>query len=285
MRLAWYGVGAGGLLVLIMGALTALSSRTYKFRGGMVQGVVGLMGSGKSLMVIARVLIPVARSLASKHGLHCATTQRRVRRIIANFECDLGFPGIEVVQLRGEDLWDHLLELSAEFARDGKPALDALIVIDEAHLYVTSDKMKLSPKARYVCSMLRKLNGELWWLSQNTSQVHVALRRHTSMVWTVHHCAALWTLFTGGASKWHLGAAWPMNNGTIKTGVKPLQTVRYRRSARVMAAYNSFDLIVPADEAATDLSRDAFSQRRLRAVPSEIRSGGDWAPPAADVGK
>lgn len=280
MLLAWYACGAAALLCVVFGALSALTSRTYKFRGGMIQGVTGQMGSGKSLLVVARVLLPVAKGIARKHGLFCATTQRRVRRIIANFEVDLPYDGVPVVLLRGEDLWDHLLELATDFGTAGRPALDAVIIIDEAHLYVTSDKMKLSPKARYVCSMLRKLNAELWWVSQHPEQLHVALRRHTSMCWTVHQSAALWTLFTGAASKWHVGVAWPMKNGAARlggVGIKPLQTVRYRRSKRVMAAYNSFDLIVPADDAGADLSRDEFSARRLRSVPAYLR---ELPPPA-----
>lgn len=280
MSVAWMACGIAAVFVLFFGAVSALTSRTYKFRGGMIQGVTGQMGSGKSLLVVARVLLPAAKAMSRKHGLWCATTQRRVRRIIANFEVDLGYPGVEVVQLRGGDLWDHLLELADEFQQLSprgqlEARLDALIVIDEAHLYVSSDKMKLSPKARYVCSMLRKLNAELWWVSQHPEQMHVALRRHTSMCWTVHQSAALWTLFTGAASKWHIGVSWPMRNGAAqlgKGGSKPLQTVRYRRSKRVMDAYNSFALIVPSTEAGSDLSRDELSARRLRSLPPQFQT-------------
>lgn len=287
MSLAWIACAAAGALCLVFGSISALTSRTYKFRGGMIQGVTGQMGSGKSLFVVARVLLPAAKGMSKKHGLWCSTTQRQVKRLICNFEVDLPYD-VEVVALEGERLWDHLLEMSHEFERGGKAALDGLIIIDEAHLFGSSDKMKLSPKARYVCSMLRKLNAELWWISQHPEQIHVALRRHTSMCWTVHQSAALWTLFTGAASKWHVGVSWPMRNGAAKIGgpgIKPLQTVRYRRTKRVMAAYNSFDLIVPADDAASDLSRDELSARRLRALPAAIRDLPPPPPVSADVNR
>jgi len=256
-QIAWYAVGAAALLCVLLALGSALTSRGYTFASGRVQGVIGLMGSGKSLFIVQRVILPTAREMTRKRGLHCSHTWRPVNRIITNFEMELPYPGVELVTLDGSRIWDHLVELAVEFGEPGRPRLDALVVIDEAHLFLPSAKMKVAQKAAWVTSMARKLNIELWWITQNEMKVHKRLRDDTQLIWRVGRAASLWTLITG-PSKWFAARAYEPEN-LRRLASTPVDRRHYRLSKAAIAAYNSFELIVPDAEA--DVSLDATSNR------------------------
>jgi len=156
----FYGCAGAVVFLGLMVALSSLTSRGYSFASGRVQGVIGLMGSGKSLFIVTRVILPTAKALASKRGLRCGHIGRPVKRIITNFEMDLPYD-VELIVLDGNRIFDHLFELAADLDL----RFDAIVIIDEAYLFLTSAKRLFSAKAVYVCSMARKLNAEIWWLS------------------------------------------------------------------------------------------------------------------------
>jgi len=264
--LAWYFCGAVVALIVLLSIGSALTGRGYRFASGTVQGVIGKMGSGKSLFVVTRVILPTAKALSSRKGLRCQHTARPVRRIITNFEMELPYD-CEIVVLDGNRIWDHLVELALEYG-DGVPKLDALVVIDEAHLYLPSAKMKMAQKAAWICSMARKMNGEIWWISQSEMKIHKRLRDDTQLIWKVGRSAAWWTIIMGPSSWFTARAYEPERMNRLNP--TPEDQRRYKMTKQALAAYNSFELIVPDAEA--DVSLDSLSQRRLTAVPDMTKA-------------
>jgi len=274
--IAWLVVGAGVLFLLVVSAGSALTNRRYHFRDGGVNGVIGVMGSGKSLFVVSRVMLPVAKALASRRGL-VSETQRPVKRIIANFSADLGYPDVEYVVLDGARLWDHLIELAEQYGSDGQMALDALVVVDEAHLYLPSDKLRTAQKARYFCSMARKLNVEFWWITQNEMKINKRLRDDTTFIWQVQRFRNLFTLVTGSARWFQAEAFEPEHLRRLNTR-RAVERRFYKLNKRVLRAYNSFELIVP--DATADVSRDSLSGRPALAIVPLLRDEGAGVEPA-----
>jgi len=266
---AWYFVGGIVVLIALLAAGSALTSRGYRFASGRISGVVGVMGSGKSLFAVTKIILPAARSMSKKHGLWCGHTSRRVERIITNFEMELPYPDVEVVYLDGSRVFDHLMEIAALHAEwnDRKqiwePKLNALVIIDEAHLFMPSAKLKLAQKAAYVFSMARKMNAEMWWITQSEMKIHKRLRDDTSLIWRVGRSASIWTLLTG-PSKWFTARAYePELIGRANATMTDQR--RYRLTKQAIRCYNSFELIVP--DAETDVSLDELSTRpRLASV-------------------
>lgn len=123
----WAMVGVGLLALALFGALNALTNRKYVFTDGLVSGVVGRMGSGKSLFMVLRVLVPFCRAL-SKRGVVYSATGRPVRRVITNFKFDPGMPRVEVrtVQPTAEvNIFGQLIRLADELGAIEGPWLDA----------------------------------------------------------------------------------------------------------------------------------------------------------------
>lgn len=266
-QLAWYFCGAVVALILLLSLGMALTGRGYRFASGSVQGVIGKMGSGKSLFVVTRVILPAARAMSSKRGLRCSHTGRPVTKIITNFEMELPYD-VEIVTLDGSRLWDHLVDLCVQ----GR--LDALVIVDEAHLYLPSAKMKMAQKAAWVCSMARKLNAEIWWVSQNEMKIHKRLRDDSQLIWKVQRSAAWYTLITGPSS-WFVARAFEPER-IRSVGGQPEDQRRYRMTKQALAAYDSFELIVPDAEA--DVSLDSLSRRGGLAVVPEIEGPGAASP-------
>lgn len=283
--MAWGFIGIAAGFVAIMGVLSALTNRTYRFASGRISGVVGRMGTGKSLFVVSRVLLPVAKQLASRRGLYCSHTGRQVRQIVTNFSLELPYKGVPVRVLDPSTMpiFDELLLTDCECGsvERGKHrnecyvVRDALVVLDEVHMYIPGGKLKLDPAAAYFMSMARKLNCEVWWVTQSTLKLHKRVRDDTQEIWCVGRRGGLLTLLLG-PSKWFVGRSYqpeqigqsgnaPRNAGTDKP-LGYIEQRSYRLSKRVLACYRSFDLIAPD---ATDRSRSSHADRgRLQLVAS-----------------
>lgn len=90
----WAVIGlllVAGLLGLANGAL----NRVYRPVDGLVQGVVGRMGSGKSLLIVMRILLPYCKGLG-KRGYVTSDSFRPMVRAVTNFRFDPGMSGVEV---------------------------------------------------------------------------------------------------------------------------------------------------------------------------------------------
>lgn len=255
----WVVVAVPGALALAAFALLVFTGRTYRFESGRVAGVVGRMGSGKSLFVVSCVLLPVARALVSRRGLYCDHTGRQVQRIVTNFSCNLPFPGVELVALNAGHgpLFSQLVstdcdhETAADHVRDCYRYRDALVVLDELHMFLPGGRSKIEPDAAYFLSMARKLNCEVWWITQSVMKVHKRLRDDTQDVWTVRRRMSFSSVFTGKPSRrfrafMYAPELMSQDGTTAKRSVeRPLDVRSYRLTPEVLDVYGSFDLIVP----------------------------------------
>jgi len=295
---AWWLVFVLGGLGLLFGGLNALINRRYRFVDGHVAGVVGHMGSGKSLFMVQRVLLPFCRAL--RKGNVVSTTHRPVRRVITNFRFDPGMPGVEVrhVEPTSEvDIFSSLITLAQQIgdvegpwmhpdtgvfvtdpsvplpyecalcgsrlpdveacsSDDGhvllararrEPVLNALVVFDELHLFAGSSKLALGDAAAFAIAMMRKLNGEFWWVSQHEMKVHKRIRDDSLVIW---FCGALRGPLTALiGSSWHVSRAY--HAAQIDAARRAPEKVRaldrriYRYTRRIGRIYNSFALIIP----------------------------------------
>lgn len=257
-----------GALVLLSVLMAFLAWRRYRFIDGMVHGVIGRMGSGKSLYVTQRVLVPVAKQLRNGRTFK-SSTGRPVRRIITLTGFRSPYKGVDVHVLRPnpeETIWGALRRLSYEWAqpadmtecdrdRDGRcvyhdferdgvcwdQRLDALIWIDEAHDSATSDKQRMEEDARWVTSRIRKLNAELWWASQSEMKVHKRLRDDSTYVWRVNRYRGVGVLIAG--TSWFRAAAYDPAMLTRADPGKPIDVRWYRLSRRALRRYNSFQVL------------------------------------------
>lgn len=333
----WHGIPipwiiVAGLLALmgVFGGLNALHNRKYYFLDGLVSGVVGRMGSGKSLFIVTRVLRPFCRALSANGGVIPSSTGRPVRRVITNFRFDAGMPNVEVrnvaptaedsifAQLiklaetigvdeaegpwldeqnilhdgrepiptiavcyrcggtaeggpvaQAQDDWQpctaHMVE-TIELPKFGRePILNALVVLDEMHLFAGSSKVAIGDEAGFVISMARKYNSEIWWASQHEMKVHKRLRDESSTLWLAGKLTGFASFFVG--SGWHVARSFdgPAQVEAARKCVGTTKTVRasdrriYRYTAKVGKWYNSFELIVP------DPSRRSGTTERMLA--------------------
>lgn len=218
----WWALGAMLLMLGVFGVLNGLTNKIYRPVDGLVQGVVGRMGSGKSLFVVSRVLLPFCSAVSKRGGSIPSTTGRPMRRAITNFRFDPG-EGVECeirnVQPTHEvSIFRSLLDLADEigavegpwlddkgvmhpgtdpipddaesrplygdtWSYERQPILNGLVVLDELHFFANSNAVALGNEASYFISMARKLNAEVWWCSQHEMKVHKRIRDESSSLW------------------------------------------------------------------------------------------------------
>lgn len=315
----WVCLGLIALAVLFSIG-NGLVNRVYVPVDGLVQGVVGRMGSGKSLLIVMRVLLPFCRGLA-KRGFVRSMTGRPMTRVITNFRFDPGLAGVEVLTVQpGADrsIFGSLIDLaheigqregpwydSAGIMQDGskampadaeparlangalsytrQPILNALVVLDEMHLFANSSKLALGDEASWIISMARKLNCELWWASQHEMKVHKRLRDESSSIWLAGKLTGLGAMFVG--SGWHVAREYHSpalveraRNSLGSTGAPKASDRRvYRFTKDTKRFYNSFELLVP------DPSPSAGRGGPKRSRPATSDHASDEAPEFADA--
>src|SRR4051812_42307861 len=127
VRQVWWLLGGLVLLFGVFSLLHALTNRKYVFVDGVIHGVVGRMGSGKSLFTVLRVLLPFCRGL-SRRGVVYSKTRRPVRRVVCNFRFNPGLPNVEVrtVQPSPElTIWGCIRALATELGNAEGPWYNA----------------------------------------------------------------------------------------------------------------------------------------------------------------
>jgi hypothetical protein len=317
----WFVIGLvliGALLGLANGAL----NRVYRPVDGLVQGVVGRMGSGKSLFIVQRVLLPFCHGLGKK-GRVMSMSGRPMTRAVTNFRFNPGRDGIEVRYVapdpaNGVSVFGALIALAYELgAQEGpwydatgvlhdgseelpfeevcedcggtgyadihdpdagcpehmertwrfyrpsedigggriayvrQPILNALVVLDEMHLFANSSKVALGDEASWIISMARKLNAELWWCSQHEMKVHKRLRDESSSLWLAGKLSGVMALFVGSgwhvAREFHSPALVERARNSLGTSGAPRASDRrvYRFTKATKRFYNSFELLIP----------------------------------------
>lgn len=309
----WHGIPKGWVLVaaitalgLLFGGLNALTNRKYVFEDGLVSGVVGRMGSGKSLFIVSRVLLPFCRALSRK-GYLMSSTERPVVRVVANFRFDPGMPNVEVrtvMPSETEGVFTALRRLAEQIGdvegpwRDAEgvlhngrnargirelpegckrePILNALVVLDEMHLFAGSSKLALSDDTSYVISMARKYNCELWWASQHEMKVHKRLRDESSVLWLAGKVSGFLGFFVGErrhVARCFVSAA-QVEKARAGTPNPPRSIERrfYRYTPKVGRFFNSFELLVPDPSRRSDATGSLLERqrRRLELAPDPV---------------
>lgn len=242
-------VGAVLLVVLfaVVGTLLlAISGRRYRFYGGRVQGAFGEVGTGKSMFVVGKILRPAAKALASRRGLHCVHTGRRVTRIITNFDFDptvWGYHGVEVIKIqptRERGFWHQLLELSY-VDEQGNTRLDAVIGLDEAGLFHPSDEMIFDPLAKLTLTHIRKANAEFFFMATDHMLVHKRLRKFARTFWMMREDEYVLGTFT----PWRWFVAEECRRDDNGNPLRPaIGRRRFRFTRKLTRAYNSYETIV-----------------------------------------
>jgi KaiC/GvpD/RAD55 family RecA-like ATPase len=122
---------------------------------GRVVGVVGRMGSGKSYFAVRMAY----RRLRSGCRVVTNFSMRLPDELAANWS-----------QFRG---WDQFADLE-----------DAIVIIDEAHLYAPSHlPLALPQVARWKLSQARKFGLDVYWISQHEDRVARILRDLTQYIY------------------------------------------------------------------------------------------------------
>jgi len=303
------------VLVLVAGCfpLWLLSFRrrpVYVPTDGLVSGVVGRMGTGKSLFLVTTVLLPYCRALVRGGGRVRGLSGRPMVRVVTNFHFDppeaLAAVDRQVVEpVDGLSVFSVLLELAETIGlvegpwkdANGKlhpwteepppgvrrlPAINGLVILDELHLFCSASDVSVAVDASYFFTMARKLNCEVWWASQSEMKVHKRIRDESSELWL---CARLGGIAAALTPGWHVArsydtpqqldkarAAAGLHSSRIKPPA-PTAKRAYRGSKRVFSFYNSFDLLLPDDR------RTARTVSVAGKVASSYRSSANAASP------
>lgn len=272
-------VAAVGILVMfaVGFALMRIARSRYRFKAGIVRGVVGELGGGKSAFVVDKVLVPAAAAIASEQGLWCEDSGRTVKRIITNFHFDPTVYGIDIAAyggeiirvepLRGQDIWEVIWS-HAEPDPDDPDSyrIDAVVAIDEMSLFAPSDKLKMGDRAKGFAVHSRHLNCELWWIAQDPMQVHKRLRDLSQGVWYCRRADRGLAVFLPG--QWHQASRYrPADVARIGSVLEPAPIDRrtFKLTPQLRSAYNSFETIIfDPDQAAPLEARRQQHEQQLQ---------------------
>jgi hypothetical protein len=248
-----------GVPFALGGILMLLSGRRYKFASGRVWGVMGELGGGKSMFVVAKVLHPAARALRSRRGLYCSHSGRRVHRIITNFTYRSPWPGVEVIQLTPQPdvtIWQQLLWLAQpDPDHPGELRLDAVVCIDEMSMFAPADERHFDPVARALLIHMRKLNGEFHYVCQDVMQVHKRCRTLSQRIWKLRELDTTLSALT--FARWFRATGHRVDGNGMPAEEVDRRAVRMTK--RVVRSYESFEVIASDVEELTLLSRPPLS--------------------------
>jgi len=217
-------LGFGAFLVLFgvvmvgVGIATRRASSREAVTPGLY-GVVGRMGSGKTLLAVSRALEAVEAG----------------RPVYANF------------QLSGANLvesWEDVLRVPHRRSSPGARACcdgsgehsdgGSLVIVDEAQLWWPSTAWQAPAEVRAWLAQLRKLGVTMFWTSQHISHPGKRLVQLSFGVWTCNRLRQV--------HEYRLYA--PGDVG--RRGAVSLATMRVRRTDRLMAAYDTWETVSPA---------------------------------------
>jgi len=218
-----------------------MNAKTQKSGGdGKVMGIVGRMGSGKSYMacrIALRRLKQGANVITnfSMNGLEPAGDAAAVngfralgwnpRQVAAHLELPLkkvkvlwGVTGTWK-QFRG---WEQFAEFD-----------DAVVIIDEAHLYAPSNKTLVFPDvARFKMSQAREFRLDVIWLTQHENRVNTVLRDQTNLIFVCR--------------SWMSGAwfsALGYEPEKLRRHGQHLERIGYRFNLAVAQLYNTLEIL------------------------------------------
>jgi len=224
------------------------------FRAGFVTIVTGRKGHGKSIFAVHEMLRHVGQPVYCKK----CTSKPELREQFGAFRgrfsskwFHYGHVATNAALTVDNDLaqyvhvvtgWEEL----GEWVRDDLGNLTirerlphgTLLVIDEAHLWCPAKAGEVLPeRQKLLLSQLRKLMVEAVFVTQNVLNVAVGLRRQTDEIGVCRK--GMWSRMTI--------RFWDPEE-VNRPGCKSLWRYGYKVTKRLAAAYDTFELIVPADD-------------------------------------
>lgn len=237
----WILLAAFPPIALLLIANARMNSKTSKTGGdGRVIGIVGRMGSGKSFAAVrmalrrlkrgANVVTNFTMNLEPCYQINDLYAEGLKTKAIAG---RMGLSKRAVRTLRGVTGtwrlfrgWDQFSEFD-----------DAVIIIDEAHLYAPSNKTLVFPDvARFKLSQARKFRLDVYWITQHENRVNSVLRDHTNIMYV---CRA-----------WMSGAAFSVlgyEPEHMRRKGKHLERQFYRFNLAVANLYNTLEILSADD--------------------------------------
>jgi len=238
------------LLVLVVANRRMNAQTAPKGGSGKVVGIVGRMGSGKSYMAVrmayrklkrgANVVTNFTMNLDGRELVNGYAAQGRKNKWIAReLTCQTAFFGGDpfpvgrVKVLRGMTGewrmfrgWDQFAELE-----------NAVVIIDEAHLYAPSNKSMVFPDvARFKMSQARKFLLDVYWITQHENRVNSILKDLTNMMYV---CRS----FLTGA----LFAVKGYEPEHMRKKGKHLERQAYRMNTHIAGLYNTLEILAADD--------------------------------------
>lgn len=238
-------------LVLLLVANRRMNNSTPQRGGsGRVVGIVGRMGSGKSYMAVrmairrlkrgADVVTNFTMNLDGAELVNVLAARGwKDKRIAAELTAQTAFfggdpvPVARVKVLRGITGqwrmfrgWDQFAELE-----------NAIVIIDEAHLYAPSNKSLTFPDvARFKMSQARKFGLDVYWVTQHEGRVNSILKDLTNMMFV---CRS----FMSGA--WFSVKGYEPEH--MRRKGKHLERQFYRLNVAVAGLYNTLEILAADD--------------------------------------
>lgn len=225
-----------GVLVVVLAVVVAFyvwsNSRSKGTPAGKVVGLVGLMGSGKTMFAVKEALRRMAKGVD----------------VYTNFTMDvehLGYPGKHYKL--GPSIWDEIAVLT-----------DAVVIIDEAHVAAPSHQHINFPMiARTAMAYARKQGLDVYWISQDEERVNKTLRSLTNKIGLCER-----TLFGGFVVRFYE----PKDFRKVKA--RPIDRRRYKLDLGIARCYDTKEQILVDDYAL----RNDPSADRVRAIQSALRT-------------
>jgi hypothetical protein len=229
------------VVVLLLATNRRLKHQTPKTGGdGKVIGIVGRMGSGKSYFAIRMALARLRRgaNVVTNFSMNLedapAVNELRAAKVRKRRAAkQLGMPLGKVKVLWGVTGswrkfrgWEQFAELE-----------DAVVIIDEAHLYAPGNKSLTFPDvARFKMSQARKFRLDVIWLSQHENRVNSVLKDLTNMMYVCRAWfAGMWFSVTGYEPE------------KMRRKNQHLERLGHRFNIHVARLYNTLE-ILDADE-------------------------------------
>lgn len=229
------------LLALLIFANRRMNAATTKTGGsGRVVGIVGRMGSGKSYMAVRMAIRRLKRGAnvvtnftMNLDGADRVNELHKAGAKPKAIAAELSMPVERVKVLTGITGtwrmfrgWEQFAELE-----------DAVVIIDEAHLYAPSNKSLVFPDvARFKMSQARKFGLDVYWVTQHENRVNSILKDLTNMMFV---CRS-WMSGTGFTVKGY-------EPEHMRKKGKHLERQMYRLNVEMAGLYNTLEILAADD--------------------------------------
>jgi hypothetical protein len=243
-------LGVGFFVVWYSARQQKKAGRGRRGGSGQVVGIVGRMGSGKSYMAVR-----MAYRRLSNGANVCTNFTLKLTNHTEDGRCLDGVPYIrdeldedgKVVARWKDTHWCPCKTVTGQWRQfsgweDFATLENAVVIIDEAHLYAPSNKTMVFPTvARFKMSQARKFRLDVYWISQHENRVNSILRDLTNIVYVCRSWA-------GG--QWFSAVGYEPENMRRKN--QHLDRQGYKLDLRIANLYDTLQILDVDEHLAKD---------------------------------